>query len=128
MTTKQGFDAAMADPDPAAAPAIEYPGDGIVLPGNLPPIEAQWTQASDNASYRVHLTSPEILDVAFYTTARELTFPAAEWATVALTTADVASSLTVDGLGSGKLRTSAPHALTISADVIDDSAIYVWQS
>jgi hypothetical protein len=128
MTTKQGFDAAAADPDPAAAPAIEYPGDGIVLPGNLPPIEAQWSQAADNASYRVHLTSPEILDVAFYTTARELAFPPAAWATIAATTADVASSLTVDGLGGGKLRTSAPHALTISADSIDDSAIYVWQS
>src|SRR5262249_47026303 len=67
-TTKMGFDTAAADPDPTAAPALEYPEDGVVLPGNLPPIEAQWTQASDNAAYRVRVTSPGILDVAFYTT------------------------------------------------------------
>jgi hypothetical protein len=116
------------DPDPAAAPAIEYPEDGVVLPGNLPPIEAQWSQAADNATYRVHLVSPEILDVAFYTTARELVFPADAWTVVGATTADTATAVTVEGLGGGKLRASAARGMTIAADVIDDSAIYVWQS
>ncbi|MFT3774210.1 MAG: hypothetical protein QM820_53280 [Minicystis sp.] len=127
-TTKQGFDTATADPDPAAAPALEYPEDGVVLPANLPPIEAQWSQAADNGVYRVRVTSPEILDIAFYTTTRELVFPADAWATIAASTADIAAAVTVEGLGGGKLRASAPRAMTITSDAIDDSAIYVWQS
>lgn len=127
-STKASFDAASADPDPSAAPALEYPEDGVVLPGNLPPIEAQWTQAADNALYRVRLTSPPILDLAFYTTSRELLFPADAWAVVAKTSADLPAGLAVDGLGGGKLRAGAPRSITISADAIDDSAIYVWQS
>lgn len=127
-TTKQGFDAAAIDPDPAAAPAFEYPGDGVVLPGNMPPIEAQWSQTADNSAYRVRFTAPEILDVTFYTSARELLFPANAWTAIASSAADVTMALTVDGLGGGKVRSSAPRALTIAADTIDDSAIYVWQS
>ncbi len=130
MTTKAAFGGATADPTPAAAPAVEYPEDGVVLPANLPPIDAQWAQgAPDNATYRVHLQSPGILDVAFYTTARDLVFPAAAWATIAATTPDTATQITVDALGSGNmLRTSAPRTLTFASDTIDNSAIYVWQS
>lgn len=127
-TTKQGFDTAAPDADPSAAPALEYPEDGVVLPANLPPIEAQWTQAADNAVYRVRVTSPEILDVAFYTTARELVFAADAWSTIAQSTADTPCTVTVEGLGGGKLRASAGRALTVTSDSIDDSAIYVWQS
>ena len=49
-------------------PSLEYPLDGVVLPGNLPPIDFQWTQASDNNLYRVHVTTPNTLDVYLYTT------------------------------------------------------------
>jgi hypothetical protein len=129
-TTKTAFDGATADPTPASAPAVEYPEDGVVLPANLPPIDAQWAQgAADNATYRVHLKSPGILDVAFYTTARDLVFPAAAWATIAASTPDTDMQITVDALGSGNMiRTSLPRTLTFASDTIDDSAIYVWQS
>ncbi|MFS8066125.1 MAG: hypothetical protein ACMG6S_07115 [Byssovorax sp.] len=127
-TTKQGFDGAASDADPASAPTIEYPTDGVVLPGNLPPIEAQWSQAADNGAYRVRFTAPEILDVVFYTTARELLFPAEAWAAIAASAADTPMKLTVDGLGGGKVRSSAAREVTITGDTIDDSAIYVWQS
>ena len=127
-TTKAGFDGAVADADVKAAPALEYPEDGVVLPANLPPIEAQWSQAADNASYRVRVQSADVLDVTFYTTARELAFPAGAWSTIALTTADAPSQMSVDGLGGGKLRAGAARAFTVAADTIDDSAIYVWQS
>jgi hypothetical protein len=130
MTTKASFDGATPDPTPMTAPSLEYPEDGVVLPANLPPIEAQWTQgAPDNTAYRVHLASPNILDVHFYTTARELLFPAAPWATIAATTADTPAQISVDALGAGnKLRAGAPASLTIAGDTIDNSAIYVWQS
>ncbi len=133
MTTKAAFAGATADPTPAAAPSVEYPEDGVVLPQNLPPIDAQWSQgAVDNATYRVHLQSPSILDVYFYTTARDLGFPSPAWATIAATTPDTTTLLTVDALGSAStpasLRTSTPRQLTIASDTIDNSAIYVWQS
>jgi hypothetical protein len=130
MSTKASFAGATPDPTPMTAPSLEYPADGVILPANLPPIEAQWTQgAADNTVYRVHLTSPNILDVYFYTTARELLFPAAPWATIAATTADTPAQISVDALGSGsKLRAGTPQSLTIAADTIDNTAIYVWQS
>lgn len=128
-TTKATFDAAQADPDTTAAPAIEYPEDGTILPGNIPPIEAQWSQASDNAMYRVRLSSPGTLDLSFYTTARELTPNKAIWSLVGASTADSPITVEVAGLGaSGLLRASAPRLFTITADSIDESAIYVWQS
>jgi hypothetical protein len=128
-TTKASFDAASPDPDAASAPAIEYPEDETVLPANLPPIEAQWSQASDNTLYRVTLSAPDVLDFTFYAAARELAFPADAWAAIRSSTPDVTMTLAIDGLGaSGLYRRSAPRALTISADTIDQSAIYVWQS
>lgn len=128
-TTKAAFAAATPDTSAADAPAIEYPEDGVVLPANLPPIDAQWTQgAADDTTYRVHLTSPGLLDVSFYTTGLDLVFPAMPWAAVAATTADVPTQITVDALGGGgkALRTSLPRTLTVASDTIDQSAIYVW--
>lgn len=130
MSTKAAFDGATPDATPMTAPSLEYPEDGVVLPANLPPIEAQWSQgASDNTAYRIHVTSPGILDLYFYTTARELLFPAAAWKSVGLTAPDVAAQMSVDALGAGNaLRAGAPRTFTVSGDTIDDSAIYVWQS
>lgn len=123
------FAGATPDPDPANAPALEYPHDGVVLPSNLPPIEAQWTQASDNNLYRVRLTSPDVLEVALYTAGRELLFPADAWGRIGRSAPDAAISLAVDGVGpSNMVRAGAPRTMTVTADGIDESAIYVWQS
>lgn len=127
--TKDAFDSAAEDPEPANAPALEYPEDGAVLPANLPPIEAQWTQAADSNVYRVRLESPALLDVAFFTDGRELLFPAEAWSVIRRSAPDAELSVSVDGLGPGQLlRAGAPRALTITADALDESAIYVWQS
>lgn len=125
-TTKSAFAAATLDPTPANAPELEYPIDGSVLPGNLPAIEAQWSQAADNASYRVRVSAAGVLDLSFYTTARELEFPAADWKAIGAAAADAELELGVEGLGSGQLRKSQPRKLSVSADQIDESVIYVW--
>ncbi|TKC99581.1 hypothetical protein [Polyangium fumosum] len=128
-STKASFDAATADPDPSKAPALEYPEDGVVLPANLPPIEAQWTPGADSNVYRVRITSPDILDITLFTTGRELAFPADVWTKVAQSSPDVAVSLSVDGLGpNAMVRAGSPRSLTVASDGIDESAIYVWQS
>ncbi len=128
-TLPDQFQDATEDATPGSEPVVEYPGDGVVLPGNLPPIEAQWTQAADNFAYRVRLQAEGLLDVSFYVQGRELLFPADTWALIRQTAPDVPISLTVDGLGVGALvRPGAPQTLIVSADEIDDSAIYVWQS
>lgn len=123
------FAGATPDPDPAGAPALEYPHDGVVLPSNLPPIEAQWTQAADNDLYRVRLASPDVLEVALYTTGRELLFPADAWGRIGRSAPDAPISLAVDGVGPSQMvRAGAPRTMTVTADGIDESAIYVWQS
>ncbi len=128
-TLPDQFEAATPDPTAGNEPLVEYPQDGVVLPGNLPPVEAQWSQAADNFAYRVRLEAGAVLDVAFYTQARELLFPADTWELIRQTAPDQPITVTVDGLGSGGLlRSSSPRALTVSEDQIDDSAIYVWQS
>jgi hypothetical protein len=128
-TIQTTFDMGTKDPDIANAPVIEYPEDGVVLPANLPPIEAQWSQGNANTAYRVHISSPEVIDVWLYTTSRELLFPVDMWKKVAASAPDQPMTLTVEGIdGSGNVRTSAPRTMTVAADGIDESSIYVWQS
>jgi hypothetical protein len=122
------FAAATADTDPADAPAAEYPLDGVVVPGNLPPMEFQWTQASDNNLYRVHLTTPSTLDVYLYTDAVTLTAATTTWQPILLSTEDMPIAWTIEAVGpTNKLRVSTARTLTSASDTIDDSAIYVWQ-
>jgi hypothetical protein len=128
VSTKAGFDSATVDPNPANAPLLEYPEDGAVLPGNLPAIEAQWTQAADNSVYRVRVRSGAVLDLSFYTAARELEFPSSDWKAISAASPDQDVELVVEGLGSGMLRASAPRTIVPSADQIDESVIYVWLS
>lgn len=128
-TTEMTFDMATLDPDVANAPAIEYPEDGVVLPANLPPIEAQWSQGNANIAYRVRVTSADVLDVTLYTTSQELLFPADVWKKLGGSSPDVPMTLVVEAIdASGNRRTSTPRTMTVSSDGIDESAIYVWQS
>jgi|GEM_PF-1205672 len=128
-TTQTAFDTATADPDPANAPMIEYPEDGVVLPANLPPIEAQWSQGNGNIAYRVRISSPDIVDVSIYTTSLELLFPADIWKKVGASSPDAPLTLTVEAINAqGLLRTSASRTMIVASDGIDESSIYVWQS
>ena len=128
-TTEAAFDTATPDADMANAPALEYPEDGVVLPANLPPIEAQWSLGNANIAYRVHVTSPDIVDVSLYTTNRELLFPTDIWKKLGASSPDTAMTLTVEAIDAqGKKRTSAPRSMTVTSDGIDESSIYVWQS
>jgi hypothetical protein len=122
------FAAATDDPTPAAAPRIEYPLAGAVVPANVPPMEVQWTQAADNAVYRLVL-SGDNLEVAVYGAARELTASRALWASVLASARDAALRFTVQALGpTGGRRASAPVTITVAPDRIDDSSIYYWES
>lgn len=122
------FEMATPDPDMANAPVIEYPEDGVVLPGNLPPIDAQWSQGNANIAYRMHLSSP-FIDVTLYTTNQELLFPADIWKKLGASSPDTAMILTVEAIdGQGNKRTSASRSMTVTSDGIDESSIYVWQS
>ncbi len=125
-TTKAQFDAATADPNPASAPSIEYPEEGTVVPGNLPPIEMQWSIAGDSTSYRLGVKSTGVLDLTFYTTQRELEIPAANWNAISLAAPDLDLELVVEGVGPTGKKTSPPRTMSVSADLIDDSVIYVW--
>jgi len=125
----QTFQNATPDSNAANAPVLEYPLDAVVVPGNLPPLDFQWTQASDNNLYRVHITTPNTLDVYLYTSALDVVPSTATWTPIMLSARDIQATWTVDATGPSKmLRTSAPRGMTPASDTIDDSAIYVWQS
>jgi Tol biopolymer transport system component len=124
------FASATPDPTPADAPTLQYPLPGVVLPGNIPPIDFQWSQgAMDNNLYRVHLTSPGVLDIDLYTSSLDLVADATTWGEVVASTPDAPVTWTVDATGTAnQLRTSAPATLTITSDTIDNTAIYAWQT
>lgn len=123
------FDTATNDPDMANAPEIEYPENGAVLPANLPPIEAQWSPGNANTAYRLHVASPEVVDIWLYTTNREVLFASDLWKKIRSSAQDVPLTLTVEALDANQnLRTSASRTMTITSDGIDESSIYVWQS
>lgn len=126
--TKAQFASAAPDPNPADSAVPEYPLDGVVLPGNLPAVDFQWSQVSDNSVYRVHVVAGATLDAYLYTDARILTPDAKTWTAILQSTPDAAAAWTVEALGaSNQLRTSTPRTFTGTSDTIDDSAIYVWQ-
>jgi hypothetical protein len=123
------FGSATPDPNLMNAPGLDYPLDGVVVPGNLPPLDFQWSQTADSNLYRVHLTASGVLDVDLYTSALDVVADSTTWAAVVASVPDLATTWTVDAVGpSGLLRTSAAQTITIASDTIDDSAIYVWQS
>ncbi len=125
----QTFSSATPDTNAANAPAPQYPLDGVVLPGNIPPLEFQWTQVADNNLYRVHVMTAATLDVYLYTTALDAIANAATWTPLMQSARDLGATWTVDATGPSKLlRTSTPRTMTPASDTIDDSAIYVWQS
>lgn len=128
-TLQTSFDMATKDPEMANAPAIEYPEVGAVLPSNLPPIEAQWSQGNANTAYRLHVASPDVLDIWLYTTNRELLFPVDIWKKIRSSALDLPLTLTVEAIDANQnLRTSDSRTITITSDGIDESSIYVWQS
>lgn len=127
-SSKAAFDSATPDPNPANAPSIEYPEEGTVVPGNLPAIEMQWSVAGDSTFYRLAVKSGDVLDLAFYTPNRELEIPEANWSAIASAAPDLDLELVVDGVGPTGKKTSLPRKMVISADKIDESAIYVWVS
>lgn len=129
MMSKATFGAATPDPNAANKPAVEYPLEGAVLPANLPPIDVQWSQDGDSNLWRVHFSSPDVLDVTFYATSRAVSVDAASWSLVAASAPDAPIAIVVDGVGPAKLvRTSDVRSIVVTADTIDQSAIYVWKN
>lgn len=128
-TSKAAFGAATPDPNASNKPIVEYPLEGTVVPSNLPPIDVQWSQDGDSNLWRVHFQSPNVLDVTFYANARDAIVDLPNWKLVAASAPDASTTIVVDGVGPAKLlRTSAARAITVTADTIDDSAIYVWKN
>ena len=126
---KAAFDAATPDPDAKNAPIIEYPLPGVLLPPNIPAFEPQWAGGGDSTVYRVRVRSGDVLDLVVYTAAKDLVLPKEIWDAFRNTQRDVPGSIVVEGVGPSKLiHRSAPSTLTVSSDLIPDSAVYIWQN
>jgi len=123
------FGAATLTTDASRSPGIEYPIDQAVAPRNIPPIEVQWTAASDDLFHIALTSSHETVDV--YTSDLQATLSATDWDAVAGTAAGEALSIVVEGLAQAAPSTkyaSTSRALVMSHDTIDTSAIYYWAS
>ena len=101
-TLPDQFDAATVDPTPGNEPVIEYPGDGVVLPGKPSTHRVAMVPSLGQRGLSGSARVGEALDVSFYGTTRELLFPADVWSLVRQSVPDQPVTLTVDGLGAGE--------------------------
>jgi hypothetical protein len=123
------FSSAQPGSDPSRTPAIEYPLDRAVAPLNVPPIDTQWTIAQNDLFHLRWASKHVALDV--YTAQADMAFDAPTWATIALSTAGDDIAVTVEGLVATQPSTkyaSQPVTVTMSHDMIDNTAIYYWAS
>lgn len=125
---KAGAQFAAAKPDASSAvPTLEYPLPGVLVPSNLPAIDAQWAKDGDSTLYRVKLVS-SLVDLTVYTDKAELAFPDAIWTAFKKSTVDQPATIQVDGVGPKGLHAGKPQPIGVVSDPIPDSALYVWQN
>lgn len=123
------FAAASFVTDAARTPVIEYPLQGAVSPKNIPPIETQWT-AAGNDLFRIFLES-RYLSLEVYSASPEAMLPEEAWRAIAATAAGESLRFTIDALARATPTTkyrSAPVAIEMTTDTIDETAIYWWAS
>jgi len=123
------FGGATTTTDPSHTPLFQYPLDGAVSPLNLPPIEVQWAASSDDLFHVVLSSSFQTIDI--YTSDVQATLAAADWASVAGTAAGERLQFAIEGMVQAAPTmkyASAPIAITMSHDKIDNTAIYYWAS
>ena len=123
------FANATAGSDPSRTPGIEYPLDGAVAPLNIPSVDSQWTTAQNDLFHLSWVSKHLALDL--YTTAADAQFDDALWPSVAASASGDSVTITVEGLqqaSPSQKFASAPVALKMSHDTIDNTAIYWWAS
>jgi hypothetical protein len=130
-SAKKAFEGLAADPSCLGPPVLDYPGSGAVLPGNLPPIEFQWSSPGSGATDAVRLRATSAhLDVTLYTKGGELKPDAPTWTAIRASDPDDPDGVSwrVERVGQSGLCQSTPRTLLMTEDRIDDTALYVWRS
>ena len=124
------FGGATVGTDAARTPTIEYPIDGAVSPRNIPSIETQWTGGGGNDLYHLRIVS-SYATVDLYTTTLEGLLASEQWQTLAGTAAGERLSFVVEALAQAAPASkfaSAPVAIVMTHDNIDETAILYWAS
>jgi hypothetical protein len=115
--------------DPARAPAIAYPPEGVIMPLNIGTFETHWTDSSDSNVYEVSLVSE-------YTTLRVYVgdvppnyavFTPGEWAAVAGSVDQVTTQVRGRNSAGGGIGTSPPRAVALTNEDIA-GGLYYWAS
>jgi len=123
------FGAATLGTDPARTPVVEYPLDRAVSPRNMPPIEIQWTAAS-NDLFHITLVSA-FVSIDLYSATPEAELSPSDWRSVLESASGDSLMITVEGLAQASPQTKfagTPRALEVARDTIDQTAIYYWAS
>lgn len=122
--------------DPARAPVMAYPADGVIVPRNLGDFELHWTDPSGNDVFEVSLKT-EYADVRVYTAGNNgvaaagprpswLLFQSAEW----LTAVGIEGSVTYQVRGAntanpGPIGATAKRVVQLSNELMQ-GGVYYW--
>jgi hypothetical protein len=113
--------------DPALAPTLVYPADGVMLPPNLGTIEFQWQPQPTSTLYDLHFTS-DYLDLHVYTATNHYTPTAEEWHWLAETHRGAQLGYSVRATGpSGGVGESQPRQLRY-AELDVKGGLYYWSA
>jgi WD40-like Beta Propeller Repeat len=118
--------------DPAAAPTLVYPPDGVLVPPNLNELEIQFTPAAGTSLFEVGFTGPNGLNLRVYTTCVTVGTgcgylpDAPVWNTVAQAGRDDTVKITVRAVNaSGGVGSSAARNLSFAEEDLQ-GGLYYW--
>lgn len=116
--------------DPAAAPAIVYPAEGVLVPRNLGDLEVHWTDGAGHDVFEVALTGDGV-DLRVYTGGGATgwaSFAPSEWALAARNAGRVELSVrAVRRADPSVIGASARRAVDLTSDDLA-GGLYYWAS
>jgi hypothetical protein len=119
--------------DPAAAPALVYPPDGLLIPPNLNEMEIQFVPANGTSLFEIAFTGPNNLNLRVYTTCTTVgqgcgyTPEAVVWNTLEAAARDNTITITIRATttGGGSVGTSVARKLSFAREDLE-GGLYYW--
>src|SRR5207253_9927075 len=118
--------------DPAAAPAIVYPPDGVLVPPNLNELEIQFVPATGTNLFEIAFSGPNGLNLRVYTNCTTVgqgcgyTPEAPVWNTLEAAARDNSVSITIRATGSaGTVGTAPARKLNFASEDLE-GGLYYW--
>ena len=118
--------------DPAAAPALVYPPDGLLIPPNLNEMEIQFVPANGTTLFEIAFTGPNNLNLRVYTTCITVgqgcgyTPEAVVWNTLEAAARDNTITITIRATATGGgVGTASPASSAFAREDLE-GGLYYW--